>query len=44
MNGVVIGFEGENWEGSEEDEEDGIFSKDKKLVENGFVWGGLRVF
>lgn len=42
-NGVATGFEGENWEGSEEDEEDGISSKDKKLAENGSVRGGSRV-
>jgi len=42
-NGVATGFEGENWEGSEEDQEDGISNKDKKLPENGSGRGGLRV-
>lgn len=42
-NGVATGFEGENWEGSEEDHEDGISSKEKKLPDIGSGRGGLRV-
>lgn len=42
-NGVATGFEGENWEGIEEGQEDGISSKDKKLSDNGSVGGGFRV-
>jgi len=42
-NGVATSFEGENWEGSEEGQEDGVSGKDSKLPDNGSSRGGSRV-
>lgn len=41
FDGVGTGFEDENWESSEEEQEDEIFSKDTKSTHNGSVRGGF---